>query len=157
MMAIEALISLLVISVKERIAELGDAIIYKTDLVNVDWQEMKSTLAIDQFDNGRSPTQLQESFTNSFASVIAYSDNEIVGTARVLSDGICNAYIVDVWTFTKYRRRGVASTMMNILLNHVSGQHVYLFTDRAVEFYETLGFKTQSVGMGKVVEEWLQG
>jgi predicted GNAT family acetyltransferase len=148
---------LVIISVKERIAELGDAIIYKTDLVNVDWQEMKSTLAIDQFDNGRSPTQLQESFTNSFASVIAYSDNEIVGTARVLSDGICNAYIVDVWTFTKYRRRGVASTMMNILLKHLSGQHVYLFTDQAVEFYETLGFKPQSVGMGKVVGEWLQG
>jgi len=136
---------------------LDDEVIYKTDLGNVDWQEMKSTLAIDQFDNGRSPSQLQESFTNSFASVLAYSDNEIVGTARVLSDGICNAYIVDVWTRTDHRRRGVASKMMGILLDQVPGQHVYLFTDQAVEFYETLGFKPQSIGMGKVVGKWLQG
>jgi hypothetical protein len=53
---------------------LGDEVIYETDLVNVDWQEMNSTLVIDQFDNGRSPIQLQESFTNSFASVISYME-----------------------------------------------------------------------------------
>jgi predicted GNAT family acetyltransferase len=94
---------------------------YKTDLDNVDWQEMKSTLAVDRFDNGRTPKQLQESFNNSYAAVIAYANNHIIGTARVLSDGVCNAYIVDVWTLTKYRRRGIASTMMKMLLVKLKG------------------------------------
>ena len=134
-----------------------DEIIYKTDLANVDWLGMKSVLAADQFDNGRSPDQLRAPFANSYAAVIAYIDRKIVATARILSDGICNAYVVDVWTYTPFRRRGIASKMMQILLEQVPGQHVYLFTDEAVEFYETLGFKSQSTGMGQVVGKWLQG
>ena len=134
-----------------------DEIIYKTDLANVDWLGMKSVLAADQFDNGRSPDQLRAPFANSYAAVIAYIDSKIVATARILSDGICNAYVVDVWTYTPFRRRGIASKMMQILLEQVPGQHVYLFTDEAVEFYETLGFKSQSTGMGQVVGKWLQG
>ena len=135
---------------------MKNAISYKTDLQNVDWQAMKSTLAADQFDNGRSPAQLQESFTNSYATVIAYTGGEIIGTARALSDDVCNAYVVDVWTVSKFRRRGVASKMMEILLDQLKGQHVYLFTDEVVEFYESIGFEAQSIGMGKVVGKWLQ-
>ncbi|NJN85208.1 MAG: GNAT family N-acetyltransferase [Leptolyngbyaceae cyanobacterium SL_7_1] len=129
---------------------------YKTDLEQVDWQAMKSTLAGDEFDNGRSPSQLQASFQNSYATVIAYADAQIIGTARVLSDGVCNAYIVDVWTFTPYRRQGIASAMMQLLLSGLEGQHVYLFTDDSVEFYEKLGFEVQAIGLGKVVGQWLQ-
>ena len=36
-----------------------DGVIYKTDLKNVDWQAMKSTLVADHFDNGRTPEQLR--------------------------------------------------------------------------------------------------
>jgi predicted GNAT family acetyltransferase len=82
--------------------------------------------------------------------------NKIVGKARVLSDGVCNAYIVDVWTYTPYRRRGIASQMMNLLMDKLEGQHVYLFTDDAVEFYKKLGFKEQDIGLGRVVGEWLK-
>lgn len=129
--------------------------IYVTDLKQIDWQEMKSTLAADAFDNGRTPEQLQASFENSYATVIAYINAQIVGTARVLSDGICNAYIVDVWTLTQYRRRGIATAMMKLLLAKLEGQHVYLFTDDSIEFYEKLGFEAQPTGLGTVVGQWL--
>jgi ribosomal protein S18 acetylase RimI-like enzyme len=135
---------------------LSEKITYKTDLKNVAWQEMKSTLAADDFDNGRTPAQLQESFENSFTTVIAYADGQIIGTVRALSDGVCNAYIVDVWTLTAYRRRGIATQMMEMLLAQFQGQHVYLFTDDMMEFYEKLGFERQAVGMGKVVGKWLE-
>jgi len=133
-----------------------DEVIYKTDLMNVDWQAMKSTLVADHFDNGRSPAQLQASFSNSYATVIATIGGDIIGTARVLSDGVCNAYVVDVWTQSKYRQQGIARKMMEILMAKLEGQHVYLFTDEAVEFYKTLGFDPQSIGMGKVIGKWLQ-
>jgi predicted GNAT family acetyltransferase len=135
---------------------MTDEVIYKTDLKYVDWQEMKSTLASDAFDNGRTPSQLQKSFENSYATVIAYFNARIIGTARVLSDGVCNAYIVDVWTLTQYRRRGIASAMMKLLLAKLEGQHVYLFTDDSVEFYEQLGFEAQSTGLGTVIGQWLR-
>ncbi|MGF1478051.1 MAG: GNAT family N-acetyltransferase [Cyanophyceae cyanobacterium] len=128
---------------------------YKTNLEQVDWVEMKNTLSQDQFDNGRSPEQLKASFENSYATCIVYSEGRIIGTARALSDGVCNAYIVDVWTFSPFRHQGIASTMMQTLLNRLKGQHVYLFTDDTVDFYKKLGFVEQPVGLGQVIGTWL--
>src|SRR5215208_6693174 len=91
---------------------LASEITYDTDMTNVDWPQMKSTLADDHFDNGRTPEQLEASFKNSYVSVIAYDGDRIIGTVRVLSDGVCNAYVVDVWTLSEYRNRGIARTMM---------------------------------------------
>jgi ribosomal protein S18 acetylase RimI-like enzyme len=131
-------------------------ITYTTDLGGVDWEQMKATLAEDDFDNGRMPEQLRESFENSYAAVVAYDGEKIIGTARVLSDGVCNAYVVDVWTLSPYRKRGVARRMMEVLEAGLAGQHIYLFTDSAVDFYRKIGFKEQPSGMSKVVGEWLR-
>ncbi|XGV97672.1 MAG: GNAT family N-acetyltransferase [Leptolyngbya sp. BL-A-14] len=130
-------------------------ITYKTDLRQVNWEEMKTTLRQDKFDNGRSPMQLKTSFENSYATCIAYTEGRIIGTARVLSDGVCNAYIVDVWTFSPFRHQGIAKTMMQSLLSQLKGQHVYLFTDDVVDFYKKLGFVEQPTGLGQVINTWL--
>ncbi|MBD2092590.1 GNAT family N-acetyltransferase [Microcoleus sp. FACHB-1515] len=135
---------------------MADEVIYKTDLKQVDWQQMKSTLASDAFNNGRNASQLQKLFENSYAAVIAYVGDRIIGTARALSDGVCNAYIVDVWTLSQYRKQGIASAMMKLLLAKLEGQHVYLFTNDSVEFYQKLGFEVQPTGLGMVVGQWLQ-
>jgi predicted GNAT family acetyltransferase len=132
------------------------AITYKRDLEGVDWSFLKQRLVEDNFDNGRSPHQYKLSFTNSFATVFAYDENEIVGKARMLSDGVCNAYMVDIWTFTPYRKSGIATKMMRRLMADAPGQHIYLFTDDAVDFYKKLGFKMQEIGMGRVEGQWLE-
>src|ERR1044071_4850 len=89
---------------------------YRQDVSGIDWEALKSALADDDFDNGRSPDQLRMSFENSHSVCIAWTDREVVGNARVLSDGVCNAYLVDVWTKTPFRRRGIAREMINRLL-----------------------------------------
>ena len=131
-------------------------ITYRTDLGGVDWAQMKATLSGDDFDNGRTPGQLRESFENSYAAVVAVDGEAIVGTARALSDGVCNAYVVDVWTFSPYRGRGVARAMLAALESRLRGQHVYLFTEGAADFYRRLGFAEHPTGMSKVVGEWLK-
>lgn len=130
-------------------------IIYKLGLDNVNWAEIKAKVQEDDFDNGRTPAQLEASFRNSGATVIAYAGDEIVGKARALTDGVCNAYVVDVWTYSLYRGQGVAKAMLTRLLEQLQGQHVYLFTDSARELYEKVGFKVHGAGMGQVVGEWL--
>ena len=112
-------------------------ITYTFDLSNVKWDELRSTLKEDNFDNGRSVEQYKTSFENSFAACVAYDGEKIVGNVRVLSDGICNSYIVDVWTHSTYRRQGIATQMMKLCLEKLPGQHVYLFTDDRVDFYRT--------------------
>jgi predicted GNAT family acetyltransferase len=128
---------------------------YKTDLRGIDWTTMKSTLAGDNFDNGRTPEQLQTSFENSHTAVVACHGDSIVGTARVLSDGVCNAYVVDVWTLSQFRERGIARRMLEILESDLEGQHVCLFTDDAEPVFSALGFASQGGGMSKVVGTWL--
>ena len=134
---------------------MDEMITYKMDCQGVDWVAMKQAVAADNFDNGRSAEQLQRSFANSAVTCIAYAGDQIIGTARALADGVCNAYIVDVWTQSAFRRRGIARGMMEMVCARLPGHHVYLFTDDAVEFYHKLGFAKQGVGMGKVVGQWL--
>jgi ribosomal protein S18 acetylase RimI-like enzyme len=128
---------------------------YRDDLAGIDWAEMKARVAADNFDNGRTPDQLRRSFENSHATCIAYAGGHIIGTARVLSDGVCNAYLIDVWTYTPCRNRGVARTMIESLLAKLSGQHVYTFTDDVVAFYKRLGFIERPTGLERVVGKWL--
>lgn len=131
-------------------------ILYRDDLHEVDWRALKAALAADNFDNGRTPQQLQRSFQNSHAACIAWHEGELVGTARVLSDGVCNAYLVDVWTTSRLRRQGIAREMVQRLLRGLPGQHIYLQADDdLVEFYRRLGFAEQPTGMNRVVGKWL--
>ena len=133
-------------------------ITYTREAVGVDWTAMRQALIDDDFHNGRSVTQYRVSFENSHAVVIAYDGAQIVGTARVLSDGVCNAYIVDVWTHSSYRGRGIARVMMQMLEDSVPGQHVSLWTESAQGFYEKLGYKrTANTLYEKVAGEWLRG
>jgi ribosomal protein S18 acetylase RimI-like enzyme len=128
---------------------------YRSDLESVDWEKLKATLSADDFDNGRSPEQLRASFANSYATCLAYAESSVVGTARVLSDGVSNAYLVDIWTLSAFRQQGVARTMIELLLEKLQGQHIYLFTEGSVDFYKKLGFVERPTGMEKVVGQWL--
>lgn len=134
---------------------MSSQITYSTSIDTVDWEQLKRTLNEDDFDNGRSPEQLRRSAENSALNIFAWSEGRVIGTVRVLSDWVCNAYVVDVWTHSSYRRQGVATHMMQLALEQLPGQHVYLFTEAAVDFYRTLGFREGGIGMGRVVGEWL--
>lgn len=133
-----------------------DQITYVESAEGVDWDYLKAELAADQFDNGRTAEQLQESSMNSAATCFAYEGTRIVGTARALSDRVCNAYLLDIWTLSRLRRKGIARSMVQRILAGMEGQHVYLFTDDAQGFYEKLGFQPQGTGLGLVVGQWLK-
>ena len=124
-------------------------------LDGIDWVRTKADLAADDWDNGRSAAALRRSFEQSQHVAIARDGDRIVGMARLLSDGVCNAFIVDVWTETPYRRQGIASAMMRRLLDQIPGQHVGLQTDSAPALYRSLGFAPQPEFWSLVVGSWL--
>ncbi len=129
---------------------------YSSDLAGVDWTALVRALVADEFSNGRTPAQLRRSFERSFATCLAHRRNDVVGTARLLSDGVCNAYLVDVWTQSRHRRRGIGGELVRRLMDTVPGQHVVLFTEHAESFYAGLGFAREDVGMSRVVGRWLE-
>jgi predicted GNAT family acetyltransferase len=121
----------------------------------IDWARAKADLAADDFDNGRSAQALRASFDRSQHVAIARDGDRVVGMARLLSDGVCNAYLLDVWTQSAYRRQGIATRMVRLLMSRVPGQHIGLQTDDAAAFYATLGFAPQPEFLSVVVGSWL--
>jgi ribosomal protein S18 acetylase RimI-like enzyme len=131
------------------------AVSFDTTTEGVDWDEAKADLAADKFDNGRSPAALRSSFENSQHVAFARGGARVIGMARMLSDGVCNAYVVDVWTHSAYRRQGIASRLMRMLADEVPGQHIGLQTDDAQALYISLGYKPQPEFWSTVVGRWL--
>ena len=126
-----------------------------SDVRGVNWQRLKADLAADRFDNGRSAVQLRRSFENSNVCRLATEGDRVIGTVRLLSDGVCNAYLVDLWTLFPFRRRGIASELVRQALGELDGQHVALFAQGPPEFFRKLGFETEPGGMSRVVGRWL--
>jgi GNAT superfamily N-acetyltransferase len=125
------------------------------DLGRVDWAAAKAALAADRFDNGRTPDALRRSFESSAHVALAWSGDDLVGMSRLLSDGVCNAYLVDVWTESRHRHRGIGTAMVEHLVSLVPGQHVGLQTDDAGPFYEQMGFVPQPAFWSVVSGRWL--
>ena len=128
---------------------------FDSSLEGIDWAQAKADLAGDDFDNGRSPEALRRSFEQSQHVAFARDEERVFGMARLLSDGVCNAYLLDVWTFSPYRRQGIASTLVRMLMEQVPGQHIGLQTDDAQAVYASLGFGPQPDFMSIVVGRWL--
>lgn len=122
----------------------------------IDWVRAKADLAADDFDNGRSPEALRRSFEQSQHVAFARDGERLVGMARLLSDGVCNAYLVDVWTASSHRRQGIATAVIRHLLDRVPGQHVGLQTSDAPGLYAALGFRAQPEFWSLVVGHWLE-
>jgi ribosomal protein S18 acetylase RimI-like enzyme len=131
------------------------AVTFDTTLEGIDWERAKADLAADRFDNGRTADALRRSFEQSQHVAFARDGDRVVGMARMLSDGVCNAYVVDVWTQSPYRRQGIASTLMRMLADAVPGQHIGLQTDDQQAFYAALGYERQPEFWSLVSGRWL--
>jgi ribosomal protein S18 acetylase RimI-like enzyme len=121
----------------------------------IDWEQAKADLAADDFDNGRTAEAVRRSFGQSQHVAFARDDGRLVGMARLLSDGVCNAYLLDVWTASSHRRRGIGSAMVRHLVEQVPGQHIGLQTAEARSFYASLGFEPQPEFLSRVAGTWL--
>jgi GNAT superfamily N-acetyltransferase len=137
------------------VTSFGSRLVIGDDIERVDWAQAKADLAADDFDNGRTPSALRQSFVNSRHVAFAWLDDELVAMARMLCDDVCNAYLLDVWTRSSVRRHGIATAVVGRLVAAVPGQHIGLQTDDAESFYRGLGFHPQPQFMSRVVGRWL--
>lgn len=131
------------------------SIVIAHDLSGVDWSAVKADLTADDFDNGRTADALRRSFEASQLVAMVWEGDRVVGTARALSDGVCNTYVIDVWTKRTHRRQGIAAAMMRSIAARVPGQHIGLQTDDAQAFYGSLGYRPQPEFLSLVVGRWL--
>jgi len=98
----------------------------------------------------RDMAKLMDAIRNSLAVISAWDGDTLVGLVRAVGDGQTILYIQDILVLKKYKRRGIGSNLMSMLLKAYSHiRQKVLLTDEAREtrgFYEANGFESCDKG-----------
>lgn len=93
----------------------------------------------DSFDESFIP----EAIRNSYCFVGAFAGGRLVGMARSFSDGVSDAYILDIAVLKEFRGRGVARRMVSAMVSHLESLGVDWITGigapEAMDFYRRIG------------------
>lgn len=127
-----------------------------TSLERVDWEALKQDLLADDFHNGRTTTQLRLSFEQSTFVAMGFDKGRCIANGRAISDRVGNALLVDVWTHSAYRKQGIGTRIVTMLIDAMPGQHIYLQSDDSVPFYEKMGFSKQPEGLSRISGSYLR-
>lgn len=122
-------------------------ITYKITKENINWQEVSEVL--ERSGLSVYPAKVQKTiFMNSYAVVFVYDGNRIVGVARALSDGVCQAAVYNVALDEEYQGSGIGREMLLRLFEQLKGQNIILYTHpQTVLLYEKLGFRRAKTAM----------
>ena len=119
------------------------------DYSGVDWTQVYETLK--RVGMGHyTPDLHRKAFEASHTTVFAYSGDRLVGFARALSDGVCQAAVYDVAVIPECQRQGVGARLMTALLSRLDGLNVILYASPGKEdFYRKLGLRRMKTGMAR--------
>jgi len=95
---------------------------------------------------GRSLESVKKSIENSFCFGLYGSKDTILGFARVISDKVVFAYLMDFFVFEQYRGKGLGKNLLKHILEHPDFQVRlwFLGTADAHGLYEKFGFSALS-------------
>jgi ribosomal protein S18 acetylase RimI-like enzyme len=94
--------------------------------------------------------QLIKAMEQSWHIIYAYDKDKLVGTGRVVSDGVINAYLCGLGVAVDYRKKGIGSEISKRLVEHCRSYnlHIQFFCEeRLVPYYRNQGFEVFAVGM----------
>jgi ribosomal protein S18 acetylase RimI-like enzyme len=95
-------------------------------------------------------SQLNQAMKQSWLVIYAYDGDNLVGTGRIVSDGIVNAYLCGLGVSTKYRSQGIGTEISQQLVDACkkNNLHIQFFCEKhLVPYYEKQGFVEFAVGM----------
>lgn len=97
-----------------------------------------------------SKEQLLNAMEQSHYVIYAYDGDKLIGTGRIVSDGVINAYLCGLGVETGYRGKGIGTEIIRRLEEYCrnNGLHMQFFCkEELVPYYKKMGFEIFSVGM----------
>ncbi|MBD2386738.1 GNAT family N-acetyltransferase [Cylindrospermum sp. FACHB-282] len=113
----------------------------------IDLHQLQELLNISAFwAKGRSIEDLAIAIANSDPVICIWDGEKLIGFARATSDGIYRATIWDVVIHPEYRGNGLGIKLVETVLSHprMQVERVYLMTTHQQEFYEKIGFQSNT-------------
>ena len=95
--------------------------------------------------HGRSEEEFYTTVEHSFCFGMFNSEGEQIGFARVVTDFVVFAYLMDVVIFKSFQGKGLGKALMNAIMNHKSLEKIKTFalkTKDAKSLYAKFGFKS---------------
>lgn len=91
------------------------------------------------------PGKVWTMFESSSLILTAWHDRQLVGIARVLSDGVINSYLCDLAVEPDVQGLGVGKALINAVVERCEGTELLLRdSDISTGYYAHLGFKRVS-------------
>jgi N-acetylglutamate synthase-like GNAT family acetyltransferase len=86
-----------------------------------------------------------KSISNSWFTVCAYVENDLVGFGRVISDGVHHAFVVDIIVDPDYQRHGIGKRIVERLIEKCKESKIRdiqaFSTEETAGFYSKSGFE----------------
>jgi len=127
---------------------------YKLGLENINWSELfdlyKKVGMLKRFIENREFDKIESAFEKSYKVVTAWDGENLIGSCRMLSDGICYGAVFDVAVLPQYQKIGVGKGLMSLLLKGEEDMTIHLTsTFGNEEFYKKLRFKKHKTAYSK--------
>ena len=122
-----------------------DNFIISTEKKHVDIDTIHDMLGRSYWAKGRSRAEVERSVANSLCFSLL-KDEEQIGFARVLTDAMAYAIILDMIIRKDIRGQGLGKWLMNCICDHPEVAHLrqVLWTGDADDFYRKAGFEEMS-------------
>ena len=106
-------------------------------------EELRRLLLQTSWANQRGPLDIQQMLDRSQITLGVWDEDQLIGFTRVITDDRYRALIDDVVVDSAYRRRGIASEMLERILKRT--QHIEIVMldcgSELAGFYSRFGFK----------------
>lgn len=113
--------------------------------------QLKALWDLIPWAQGRDPESIERAIQATELMVLAWDEDRLVGSTRVITDGVYYATIWDVIVHPDYRGQGVGYRMVEAAVDpfrHRGFSYIALYSVVGVEpFYERLGFRRHPAGM----------
>ncbi|MDR3543139.1 MAG: GNAT family N-acetyltransferase [Desulfosporosinus sp.] len=127
---------------------------YKEDLDCINWRQLfhlyDTVGLVAGYGKKKDHDKIRDAFRQSYKVVTVWNNSNLIGAARMLSDGICYGMIFDVGVVPEYQKLGIGKGLMAELLKDNDHLCIHLTsTFGNEEFYKKLGFKRHKTAFAK--------
>ena len=98
--------------------------------------------------------ELEELCIRSWCTIYAFDGERLVGTGRVISDGVITGIICGLGVLPRYQRKSIGKEILTRLIQHCESNRVIpqlLCEEHLESYYESFGFKKFAIGMSRKI------
>jgi ribosomal protein S18 acetylase RimI-like enzyme len=126
---------------------MNDNIRISFDIDDLNWSEV-SLLYKAAFGHLLPADKMERIFTSSYVVCTARDGERCCGAVYAISDGVLDATIHGLAVHPEYQGQGIATRMMEAILEKLAGISILLTTDPDhIDYYRRMGFKKHKATM----------